>query len=200
MISASRGLTEIIFLRSVLAMKKISPLLFALAFGTWSLTGLNRLAADDASVTLTGAHLCCDHCVDDAEAGAKTAPLPAGATVKADGDEMTVKITAKNDKDLQAAVDSVFKAGYYGKSSSETVKVADLPASDATADSLTVQDLHLCCKKCVRAFNKAALSVSGVAESSANPHDEKVTLTGKGFKTRDVLQALRDAGFGASAQ
>jgi copper chaperone CopZ len=53
---------------------------------------------------------------------------------------------------------------------------------------------------CVRAFTKAVESVDGVESCEAKTGAKSVKVTGKDFKTYEVMKALREAGFGGSFQ
>ena len=53
-------------------------------------------------------------------------------------------------------MDALVAAGYYGKSDSADVVPKDMTgAKDGKVSSLMVNDVHLCCGKCVTAVQKA---------------------------------------------
>lgn len=148
------------------------------------------------TVTLSDVHLCCRGCSEAAEEGAG-GPLPNGVSIKADRDEGTVKVTANSKEDMEAALNSVYAAGFYGESDNPDLGIKALEKNDTKVDSLELDGLHLCCKKCVRPFLEAVKSVKGVENCTAATDDTSTTITGKGFSTYEVLQAIRKAGYGA---
>ena len=110
----------------------------AIALGTMT------SAASAAEATLTNVHVCCNSC----KKGINAAVTGAGATAKIE--KTTVTVTAADDAGVKKAVDALLAAGYYG----DGATAAEAP-SDAKAKSVTVEGVHLCCGKCVDAFNKA---------------------------------------------
>jgi len=154
------------------------------------------------TITLSGVHLCCKDCEEAVlkiPANEK-APIPAGVTFTPDRKEGTIVIAAPSGKDAQAALRGVMAAGFYGKSDNEAVKIADLKPDEFTASTMVVRDVHLCCGGCVKAFAKAVESVDGVKSQAAKTGSARVTVTGEDFKPYEVMQALREAGFGGSFQ
>ncbi|NLT71929.1 MAG: hypothetical protein GXX91_14735 [Verrucomicrobiaceae bacterium] len=151
------------------------------------------------TITLSKVHICCRDCEEAiATLGAnERTPLPAGVVLTPSRREETVVITAPSTGDARAALRSFQRAGFYGKSDNDEVKIEDLTPDDATADSMTVRSVPLCCDGCVRAFAKAVESVDGVRSHTAEGRrSSRITVEGKGFKPYEVMQALRDAGFG----
>ncbi len=154
------------------------------------------------TITLSGVHLCCKDCEEAVlkiSANEKT-PVPAGVTFTPDRKEGTIVITAPSGKDAQAALRGVMAAGFYGKSDNEAVKIADLKPDDFTAGTMVVRGSHLCCGGCVKAFAKAVESVEGVDSHEAKTGAASVVVKGENFKPSEVMQALREAGFGGSFQ
>lgn len=154
------------------------------------------------TITLSGVHLCCKDCEEAVlkiPANEK-APIPAGVTFTPDRKEGTIVIAAPSGKDAQAALRGVIAAGFYGKSDNEAVKIADLKPEEFTASTMVLRDVHLCCGGCVKALAKAVESVDGVKSQNAKTGSTSVTVTGEDFKTYEVMQALREAGFGGSFQ
>jgi copper chaperone CopZ len=156
--------------------------------------GALHARAADYSVTLAGVHLCCDGCVDgasDAIAAVK------GASVDADKGSKAITITATDAATAQKAVDALISAGYSGTPSDAQIHVAapaNLPGGQV--QSLTLSNVHLCCKKCVTLFNQAALKVSGVKATTAAKDADSFVITGN-FNAQDVITALHVAGFSA---
>ncbi len=144
---------------------------------------LGLSAQAESTVTLTGVHNCCKKCEKGiTEAVAKVS----GATATADKDKVT--ITAKSDADAKKAAASLVDAGYFGVG-------AEAPAiTDAKVKSATIEGVHLCCGKCVDAFNKAATATAGVSKTDAVKGATSVKVEGD-FSTKEFLAALNKGGF-----
>ncbi|ERR1700722_5594613 len=164
--------------------------LFLSLVAVLALTPLTR--ADDVTVTLSKVHMCCDKCVNIAN---KVVAKVDGATGVADKTASTIVVTAPNADTLQKAVDALVKAGFYGKSSDDNIKVtAETGAKGDKVQSLKVKGVHLCCPNCVKAVNKALGDVPGVTvPTDATKGAESFTVTGD-FKDSDVFDALQKAG------
>ena len=157
-------------------------------------------AASEGAVTITlsKVHICCRDC-EEAIAGLganERTPLPAGVVLTPNRREETVVVTAPSTSDAKAALRSFQRAGFYGKSDNDEVKIADLTPDDAITDTMIVRSVPLCCGTCVKAFAKAVESVEGVKSHSAGGRSSRITVEGKDFKPYEVMQALREAGFG----
>jgi len=166
-------------------MQKVTGCLMALAM-VLMISG-NALAEE--TVTLKGVHLCCGGCLKGVGGAAKKA----GATAKCDKAAGTVTITAADAAGAQKAVDAVAKAGYYGTSSSASIKIK--PAKnvpDGKVKSITLLGAHNCCGKCTKAISGAIKSVSGAA-TDAKAKDKEITVTGE-FDAKAVVAALNKAG------
>jgi copper chaperone CopZ len=172
---------------------------------------LTGLSAEDAApavpegettVTISSVHLCCGDCVDAvAKIGTSdTNPIPVGVTLSADRKAGSIIVKAPTGKDAQAALRAVFKAGFYGISDNPAVGFAELKPDDFTTDTMVIRDPHLCCGGCVKAYTKAVESVDGVESCEAKVGSARAEVTGKGFKTYEVMKALRDAGFAGTFQ
>src|ERR1700733_424210 len=105
--------------------------------------------AGDTSVKLTDVHLCCPSCVKGVK---KAVDGVEGVTCTASQDEGTVTLTATDTARVQKAADALVAAGYFGKSSDPAIKIsAETGAKDQKVKSLEVENVHLCCGKCVKA-------------------------------------------------
>lgn len=172
------------------------------AAGSAATTPAPAVPEGAVTITLSGVHLCCKDCEEAVlkiPANEKS-PIPAGVTLTPDRKERTIVIAAPSGKDAQAALRGVIAAGLYGKSDNEAVKIADLKPDEFTASTMVLRDVHLCCGGCVKALAKAVESVDGVKSQDAKTGSTRVTVTGEDFKTYEVMQALREAGFGGSFQ
>jgi copper chaperone CopZ len=156
----------------------------------------------ETTVTISAVHLCCGDCVDAvAKIGTSdTNPIPVGVTLSADRKAGSIIVKAPSGKDAQAALRAVFKAGFYGISDNPAVGFAELKPDDFTTDTMVIRDPHLCCGGCVKAYTKAVESVNGVESCEAKVGAARTEVTGKGFKTYEVMKALRDAGFAGTFQ
>ena len=137
----------------------------------------------ESTVKLTGVHNCCKKC-ENGITGAVAKISGASATAVKD----TVTITAKDDADAKKAVASLVEAGYFGAG-------AEAPAvTDSKVKSVTIDGVHLCCGKCVDAFNKAATATAGVTKTDAAKGATSVKVEGD-FSTKEFLAALNKGGF-----
>nr|ACO70889.1 conserved hypothetical protein [uncultured Verrucomicrobiota bacterium] len=153
-------------------------------------------ARAESSVKLTGVHLCCKGCVTGAE---KAVAKVGGATVACDADAKTVTVTAPDTAVAQKAVDSLVAAGYFGKSEDPAIKVKETSgAKDAKVSTLAVNEVHLCCKKCVTAVGKALESVKGVSGNTAEKGAKTFAVTGD-FNAKEVFTALQKEGLTGKA-
>lgn len=149
--------------------------------------GAMTTAASAAEATLTNVHVCCNSC----KKGIDAAVTGAGATAKIE--KTTVTVTAADDAGVKKAVDALLAAGYYG----DGAPAAAAP-SDAKAKSVTVEGVHLCCGKCVDAFNKA-VKPAGATKTDAAKNAKTVVVEGD-VSAKDVLDALHKAGFNATVK
>jgi copper chaperone CopZ len=156
----------------------------------------------EVTVTLSGVHLCCKDC-EEAVVAAKDhdrVTVDPEVEITASRSDETVTIKAPSGKAAQAAVRAIMASGFYGKSDHDAIKIPDLKEDDFTTDTMAVRDVHICCRGCVRDFTKAVESVDGVEDFEAKVGSTRVTIKGEGFKTYEVMKALRDAGFGGGFQ
>lgn len=149
-------------------------------------------AASAAEATLTNVHNCCNSC----KKGIDSAVTGAGAKAKID--KGTVTVTAADEAGVTKAVDALLAAGYFGAGVPASAN-AGPAASDAKAKSVTVEGVHLCCGKCVDAFNKAVKAAPGVTKTDAAKNAKTVTVEGE-VSPKAVVDALHKAGFNATAK
>ena len=147
--------------------------------------------AADVSVKLTDVHLCCQSCVKGV---AKAVSDVSGVTATASTDDDTVSLTGPDTATVQKAVNALTAAGYYGKSSDPAITVnSDTGAKDQKVQSMKVDDVHLCCGKCVKAVNQVLSSVPGVTGNTAAKGAKSFTVSGD-FNEKDAMNALQKAG------
>jgi copper chaperone CopZ len=160
----------------------------------FTLATLSR--ADDVTVKISNVHLCCDSCV---KAANKIVATVDGAKAAVDKTERTIEITAPDLATVQKVADALVKAGFFGDSSDPGVKMdASTGAKGEKVQTLTVQGVHLCCPKCVKAVHAAVMSVPGVTGETAAKGVESFTVTGD-FNDADVFAALQKAGLTGKA-
>lgn len=147
--------------------------------------------AADVSVKLTDVHLCCQSCVKGVS---KAVSGVSGVTANSDMDDNTITLTGPDTATVQKAVNALTAAGYYGKSSDSSITVnSDTGAQDKKVQSMTVENLHLCCGKCAKAVTQALGSVPGVTGNTATKGAKSFTITGD-FNQKDAMMALQKAG------
>ena len=160
-----------------------------LAIVTIAALTLSAVAAE-TTAKISDVHLCCTACVKGAEKA--VAPVK-GVTAAVDKDAGTVSLTGEKEA-VQKAADALVAAGYFGKSSSDSIKVAaDTGASGKKVQTLKLQGVHLCCGKCVSTVDKAVKSVAGVKAHTATKNAETFEVTGD-FNDKEVVEALHNAG------
>jgi copper chaperone CopZ len=151
------------------------------------------LAANAADVTakLTDVHLCCQSCVKGVD---KAVSKVSGVKADSDMDGSTITLTGPDTATVQKAVDALTSAGYYGKSSNPDIKVnSETGAKDEKVKSLTVEDVHLCCGKCVKSVTEALSAVPGVTGNTAAKGAKSFTINGD-FNEKDAMAALQKDG------
>ena len=147
--------------------------------------------AADVSAKLTDVHLCCQSCVKGVS---NVVAKVSGVTATSDMDEDTVSLTGPDIASVQKAADALIAVGYFGKSSNPDIKVtADTGAKGENVSSLKVEDVHLCCGKCVKAVNTALESVPGVKTNTATKGAKSFEVTGD-FNDQEVFAALQKEG------
>jgi copper chaperone CopZ len=157
---------------------------------------LATFAQAETTVKISNVHLCCNSCVKGVEkavAGAK------GVTAACDKDGGTVTLTGADKAAVQGAVNALVAAGYYGKSDSSDISLKDTSgAKDGKVSSLKVNDVHLCCDKCVTAVTKALGKVKGVTGNTAEKKATSFEVKGD-FSAKEVFAALQAAGLTGKA-
>lgn len=140
---------------------------------------------------ISGVHLCCKSCVTGVD---KAIGKVSGASAEVNADEETVTVKAADAATAQKAVDALVAAGYFGKSDNAAIKVADTTgAKDAKVASMVVENVHLCCGKCVTAVAKAVEKVPGVSGHTAVKGVKTFEVKGD-FSPKAVFAAIHAAG------
>lgn len=154
---------------------------------------LSNAAFAVTKLTLSDVHICCMTCqetIEHAVLGVK------GANVSVDRDTNSVAISANDDTVVQAAVDAVANAGFYGKSDNNQVAIKTA-AMDAKSSSAEFVGFHNCCGGCSAAIEEAVKSVVGVQTASIS---KRSCLVQGNFNEASVLKAINNAGFSVSVK
>jgi copper chaperone CopZ len=147
--------------------------------------------AADSTAKITDVHLCCKGCVDGAEKAVSKVP---GVKAEVDQDAGTVTLSGSSAAQVQKAADALVAAGYFGKAADKAVKIsADTGAKGEKVSSATVEGVHLCCGKCVKAVDKAVASVSGAKAHTATKGAKSFEVTGD-FNDKELMAALQKQG------
>jgi copper chaperone CopZ len=153
-------------------------------------------ARAENSTKISGVHLCCKGCVSGVE---KALEKVDGAKAEVDQDNGTVTLTGPDSATVQKAADALVKAGYFGKSSDEKIKLDSATgAKGEKVQTLHIEGVHLCCAKCVKAVDKAVKSVDGVKDQTAVKGAKTFDVTGD-FKDDEVFAALQKEGLTGKA-
>jgi copper chaperone CopZ len=152
--------------------------------------------AGEVSAKITDVHLCCPSCVKGVK---KAVEGVQGAEASANQDEGTVTLTGPDAATVQKAADALVAAGYFGKSSDPAIKLnAETGAKGKNVKSLEVENVHLCCGKCVKAVNTALGDVKGVTGNTAAKGVKSFTVNGD-FNDQEVFSALQKNGLTGQA-
>ena len=145
----------------------------------------------DSSVKITDVHLCCKSCVTGVEKAVGKVP---GVKAEADQEAGTVSLTGPNAEAVQKAADELVAAGYFGKAADNGVKLApDTGAKDEKVSATTIEGVHLCCGKCVKAVDRAVNSVSGAKAHTATKGAKTFEVSGD-FNEKELMAALQKEG------
>ena len=147
--------------------------------------------AADTTTTISGVHLCCQGCVTGIE---DAVGKVSDAKAEVDQEEGTVTLSGPDVTTVQKAANAIVAAGYFGKSSQESIKLnSDTGATGKTVKSVKVEGAHLCCGKCVKAVDKALASTTGAKAHTAAKGSKTFEVTGD-FNDKDLMTALQKEG------
>ncbi|HET6575939.1 MAG TPA: hypothetical protein VFG68_20225 [Fimbriiglobus sp.] len=148
----------------------------------------------EIKVELTGVHLCCQGCVNAANAAIRSVE---GVGSRCDMENGTVTLTASDDSAARKALDALAAAGFYGTSDNQNLAmkpVGDVP--NGRVKSAKVSGIHNCCGLCCEAIEEAIATVDGVTGDTAAPRATTFEVTGD-FHAAALVEALNAAGFSA---
>ena len=146
---------------------------------------------------LTGVHLCCQGCVNAADAALTSVE---GVNSRCDMDNGTVTFTASDAAAAQKALDALAAAGFHGSTGNDQLAmkaVSDIP--QGKVKTLKVSGIHNCCGPCCEAIKGAIATVDGVTGDTARPRATSFEVTGD-FHAADLVRALNSAGFSARVE
>lgn len=154
------------------------------------------LAADEIKTELSGLHLCCGGCTAALEKA--LSEVSGVSDIVVQQDDAAATFVAADAAAAQAALKAVGKAGF-GAAVKQQGKAVDFPveklAKDQTANHVTFEGLHLCCKGCVRSVLEAFAGAPEVAAVDCDLKKRTLTLTGEGISLPAVQKRLVEAGF-----
>jgi mercuric ion binding protein len=151
----------------------------------------------ETKVKLRGVHLCCQGCVNAADAALMSVE---GVNSRCDMEDGTVTLTAGDAIAAQKALDALAAAGFHGAADNTRLAVkavSDIP--QGKVKSLKVSGIHNCCGPCCEAIKGAIASVDGVTGDTARPGATTFEVTGD-FDAATLVKALNAAGFSARVE
>ena len=149
---------------------------------------------NEIKVELRGVHLCCQGCVNAADAALMSVE---GVNSRCDTENGTVTFTASDAAAAQKALDALAAAGFHGSTGNNRLAmraVSDIP--QGKVKTLKVSGIHNCCGPCCEAIKGAIATVEGVTGDTAQPRATSFEVTGD-FHAADLVRALNSAGFSA---
>lgn len=159
--------------------------------------GLAANTARADKVEVKGPHVCCMRCVTVIKGF--LGKVEGVSDVQAAKDA-PVTFTAKDEKAAVAGVKALIDNGFFGTATRDgkELKVDAAAAKSEKADTVTVKDVHSCCKLCRDAitglFKEAKVTFEG-----AGPQ-QTVKIEGKDLDKAKVLEALRKTGFNGKVE
>lgn len=169
-----------------------------LSFGAVALVALAPLWAGQLQprkVELKGVHMCCDVCAKGCvERVLQT--VDGVSDVKPDYKAKTVTFSAKDERVAAAALKALFDSGSFGTA---TVAGKDLavdapaPRKGEKTNEVTVKNVHVCCKVCVKTINNLFKGLK--VEFLGDQRQKQVKISGTDLDAAEVLDRLRKAGF-----
>ena len=92
--------------------------------------------------------------------------------------------------------------GFYGTSDHDAIKIPPLTKGDVATTTMSLRNVNLSCGSCVREVKKILKSVEGVEEFEVpeRPKGEGSFQVQGNFKPADVINALREKGYGGYYQ
>jgi len=151
----------------------------------------------DIKVESTGVHLCCQGCVNAADAALMSVE---GVNSRCDMDNGTVTLTASDAAAAQKALYALAAAGFHGSTGNNQLAmkaVSGIP--QGKVKTLKVSGIHNCCGPCCDAIKGAIATVDGATGDTARPRATIFEVTGD-FDAAALVKALNAAGFSARVE
>lgn len=148
----------------------------------------------EIKVEVAGVHLCCQGCVNAADAAVMSVE---GVDSRCNMENGTITITASDDTAAQQALDALAAAGFYGTVDNQNLAMkttSNIP--HGKVKSLNVSDIHNCCGPCCNAIKDAIARVDGVTGDTAKPGATTFEVIGN-FNAASLVKALNAVGFSA---
>ena len=152
---------------------------------------------NEIKVELRGVHLCCQGCVNAADAALMSVE---GVSSRCDMENGTVTLTAGDAIAAQKALDALAAAGFHGTADNRQLAMKAVSAiPQGKVKTLKVSGIHNCCGPCCEAIKGAIATVDGVTGDTARPRATTFEVTGD-FDAAALVKALNAAGFSARAE
>src|SRR5438874_5124022 len=117
------------------------------------LAGSTSAVAGAEKVEVKGVHLCCGNCVKSV--GNILGKIDGVTDAACDRATKTVTFTAKDAATAKKAFESLAKGGFYGTATCEGKALQiKAEAPKGKVNSVTVNDVHVCCNSCRKALQK----------------------------------------------
>jgi copper chaperone CopZ len=152
---------------------------------------LSAAAQAEVKVTISKSHLCCPMCFKAVDETLKDLE---GVTHQTSKEDKTITITAQDEKKAQAAIDTLAKAGFHGKTDVESIQFKKVETPEGAVKRLEVSGIHNCCGACTSAIKKAVDGVTGVQANTCKPRETTFVVEGD-FKAAELVEALLNIGF-----
>jgi copper chaperone CopZ len=156
------------------------------------LVGSTSAVRAEEKVEVKGVHLCCNACVKSVAGILKK--VEGVSDAKCDRATKTVTFTATDAATANKAFDSLAKGGFYGTAViAGKERQLKLVAPKGKVNSVTVNDVHVCCKACQSAIAK--LFPGTTITYDGKGAQRNVTIAADNLEPAAVLETLRKAGF-----
>jgi mercuric ion binding protein len=156
------------------------------------LAGLTNAVARAEKVEVKGVHLCCPQCAK--AVGNILSKIDGVSDAKCDRDTKTVTFTAKDAQTASKAYESLAKGGFYGTAIvGGKERRLKIEAPKGKVNSVTVNDVHVCCNSCRKAIQK--LFTGATITYDGKGTQRNVTIAADNLEPAAVLETLRNAGF-----
>ena len=167
-----------------------------------------KVPEGETIVTLSGVALHCKTCEENLIASIRHERYgmknPDDVTLEVDRKEGTVKITGKSGKAVQSALNVISRMGFHGSTDHDAIQIAPLAKGkgELEATTMMLRNVNVACRSAAREVGKILKSVDGVEKFEVKEFpkgDSRFQVEGN-FKPADVINALREKGYGGYYQ